>query len=329
MSDVTLIDIDTIDIGPRLRPVDGSAVPTLADSLKRDGLLQAIGVRRSAVMGGRNTLIWGAHRLDAAKHLNWTQIPARVYAASDLPKGVSATELEALENLSRTELAPYDRAMTIAGLLKAMREAAGLTEGQDGRAYNGANFEPETDLDDGVATKTVNFTVLVAQRVGLSETSVEKITALARNLRPDTAAAMRGREGWETASVVLACASLKDRLIDPMDPTKGKMRHGSGQDALITWLAANPKGGLRAALIALEIGGVEATPAQKAVNAVNNNWRNVPDRERVGVLGKLIGDLTPALRREILVNLDAAWQANALAELSAASAARSNGDDGL
>jgi ParB-like nuclease domain len=310
---VKTVEIDLIDMSTRLRPVDEAAVPALANSLDKEGLLQAIGLRRGGQMGARYTLIWGAHRLAAARSLGWTWLSAKVYAAKDLPEGVSAVELEALENLSRSELSPYDRAMTIAGLLKAMREAAGLTEGQDGRAYNAANFEPETAFDSGDAPISTNFVDLVAERIGVGFRTIEDALKLARNLRPDTAAAMRPRDGWKIASIVQACASLKDRLIDPRDPEKGKMPHGSGQDALIAWLDANPKGSLKEALSALEVEPAEISPSQKAANAVNNSWRKIRPSERVAVLGQLIDGLTPGQRKELLVVLDATWQADALA----------------
>lgn len=312
MSAVDLIEIDLIDMGPRLRPVDEVAVPALSSSLDKEGLLQAIGVRKSAQLGARYTLIWGAHRLAAAKSLGWSWISAKVYESKDLPEGVSATELEALENLSRSELSPYDRAMTIGGLLKAMREAAGLTEGQDGRAYNGANFEPETDFDSGDAPKSTNFVLLVAERLGVHVNTVKNATALANALRPDTAAAMRPRDGWKIGSVVAACAFLKDRLIDPADPAKGSA-HGSGQDGLIAWLEANPKASLKEALSALEVRAEVVPPSQNAVNSVVNGFRRVRSEERVAVMGRLCEQLTPGQRKELLVALDAAWQEDALA----------------
>jgi ParB family transcriptional regulator, chromosome partitioning protein len=288
---VEIVEIDLIDMGTRLRPVDEAAVPALATSLDKEGLLQAIGLRRSGQMGARYTLIWGAHRLAAARSLGWTWLSAKVYAAKDLPEGVSAVELEALENLSRSELSPYDRAMTVAGLLAAMREAAGLQDGQDARAIGG--FARDEDAEP------VNFTVSdLATRIGMSLPAVEKSLKLAKDLQPALANAARGREDWTTGAVIVVLSRLVPEL----------------QLQLVGWLVANPEGSLKAALSTLEVGASATLPAaDKAVNAVTNNWRSVRPAERVAVLGQLIAFLTPGQRKELLVVLDAAWQADALA----------------
>jgi ParB family transcriptional regulator, chromosome partitioning protein len=287
VSAVETIDIDLIDLGVRLRPVDEAAIPALAASIKNEGLLQAIGLVRSGQLGKRFTLIWGAHRLAAVRHLGMTTISARVYAAKDLPDGVSVTELEALENLSRAELSPYDRAMTVKGLRAEMLRAAGLEKGQDARTVGGFA------KDD--STESVNLTVSdIAIRLGVSKIAVERDLALAKNLQSALATAARGRDGWRNASVVTACAKLAVEQ----------------QMQLIGWLSANLEGSLKNALGTLAPDTV-STPSDKATKAVLGNFERVRTQDRVAVVGQLCQALTPGQRKELLVALDAAWQEDA------------------
>src|SRR6185437_6804730 len=98
---VRRIEIDLIDIPPTWRKNKKAAITRLADSLEREGLRHPIGVRLNP-QSGRFTLVFGGHRVNAAKTLGWKDIDATV-----LPEGMcdafypSATDAE---NLFRTNL---------------------------------------------------------------------------------------------------------------------------------------------------------------------------------------------------------------------------------
>jgi ParB-like chromosome segregation protein Spo0J len=278
VSAVETIDIDLIDLVARLRPVDETAIPALAASLAKDGLLQPIGVRRSGQLGQRFTLIWGAHRLMAAQSLGWRAIQARVYAAKDMPDGVSATELEAMENLSRAELSPYDRAMTVAALRAEMLRAAGLVGEQDARTVGGFAKAESTD--------SANLAVSnLAERIGVSTRVVERDLKLAKTLQPALATAARGKEGWTNASVVTSLSEL---------PAEEQL-------SLASWLIENPQAALRDALVAIKPSSASTLTSQdKAVNAVTNGFTKVKAERQPLVLHELFKTMTDAKRAEFV-----------------------------
>jgi ParB family chromosome partitioning protein len=90
---------------------DEAAVKELAESIRSEGLLQPIVVRK--VKGGYE-LIAGERRLRAFRHLGQKFIPVRVIEASD----ASSAVLALLENLQRADLNPVDEAVGVASLMR-------------------------------------------------------------------------------------------------------------------------------------------------------------------------------------------------------------------
>ena len=90
---------------------DETAVKELAESIRSEGLLQPIVVRK--VKGGYE-LIAGERRLRAFRHLGQKFIPVRVIEASDATSAVLAL----LENLQRADLNPVDEAVGVASLMR-------------------------------------------------------------------------------------------------------------------------------------------------------------------------------------------------------------------
>jgi len=90
---------------------DEVAVKELAESIRSEGLLQPIVVRK--VKGGYE-LIAGERRLRAFRHLGQKFIPVRVIEASD----ASSAVLALLENLQRADLNPVDEAVGVASLMR-------------------------------------------------------------------------------------------------------------------------------------------------------------------------------------------------------------------
>ena len=83
----------------------------LATSIKVNGLLQAIVVRRS-VTGRTFELVAGERRLRAVKHLGWREIPAQIRDVDDQTLLVLAL----VENLQRQDLGPLEEAQGYASL---------------------------------------------------------------------------------------------------------------------------------------------------------------------------------------------------------------------
>lgn len=116
-----LVDVDTIEPSPyqgRVIPKDWAtkgAGKELVDSIREDGVLQAIGLRPHPAKPGWHQLVYGASRWMAAKHLGLKRIPAVVAELSDAlvaRRGVA-------ENLMRVNLTTMEEAKAIAEALAA------------------------------------------------------------------------------------------------------------------------------------------------------------------------------------------------------------------
>jgi ParB family chromosome partitioning protein len=96
--------IDSIGISKDSRKSAKKKVQELADSMKVDGLLQSIGVRKDPENSERYLLVFGRHRLEAAQILGWSGIEAKLL---DLDEH-SAESATLAENLFRNPLKQPD-----------------------------------------------------------------------------------------------------------------------------------------------------------------------------------------------------------------------------
>ena len=93
------------------REFDDSQVKELAESIRSEGLLQPVVVRK--VKDGYE-LIAGERRLRAFRYLGQKTITARVLEVSD----ASSAVLALIENLQRSDLNPIDEALGVASLMR-------------------------------------------------------------------------------------------------------------------------------------------------------------------------------------------------------------------
>jgi ParB/RepB/Spo0J family partition protein len=98
-----LLDLATIRVGRRMRR-SNDAIGELAASLQQHGLLQPIVVRK--LRSGAFALVAGGRRLEAARVLGWTTVPATILGND----AASGRILELVENLQRQDLTPRDEA---------------------------------------------------------------------------------------------------------------------------------------------------------------------------------------------------------------------------
>ncbi|UCE60473.1 MAG: ParB/RepB/Spo0J family partition protein [Phycisphaerales bacterium] len=101
----TMAAIDALAPNPHQprHGLDETSIATLAESIRRSGLLHPIAVRPS---GGRYQIIAGERRWAAAKALQMTHVPVIVREASD----EQMLELALVENIQREDLNAIDRA---------------------------------------------------------------------------------------------------------------------------------------------------------------------------------------------------------------------------
>lgn len=93
------------------RDIDPDRVAELAESIRAEGLLQPIVVRKR---GDHYELIAGERRWRACKELNLRVIPARLVKASD----ASSAAMSLIENLQREGLNPVEEALGYASLMR-------------------------------------------------------------------------------------------------------------------------------------------------------------------------------------------------------------------
>jgi ParB family chromosome partitioning protein len=98
------IGVDEIRVGKRLRQFRPEFIPVLAESMRLIGQLMAIGVRPRR--GGGYHLVFGWHRLEAAKQLGWTTIWATIFPRIT-PSEAKLMEIE--DNLFALKLSPAER----------------------------------------------------------------------------------------------------------------------------------------------------------------------------------------------------------------------------
>lgn len=175
-----------IEVPARLRPVDEAYVAVLATSIDDHGLEQPIVVR--PVAGGDDVtpyrLVAGAHRLAAVRSLGRAEIPAVVRDLDD----DEARIVEIDENLIRRELNILDRALFL-------RERKDVYERLNPEARHGGDRRSDKTksqplrLDLGLRAE--RFTAEVAEKVGLSERTVQLAIQMATELDPEAVDLLR------------------------------------------------------------------------------------------------------------------------------------------
>lgn len=171
--------VDDIDVGGGRRAVDPEAVTRIAASMQEIGLRVPISVR---VDGEAQTitLVTGAHRLAAAKHLGWEWIETFRVDGDD----IDARMEEIAENLHRAELTAVERSAQIEEWRRLCEE----------RAKGAHGGQPH---DRGKSA--------IARQLGISRQSVDRAEAIA-SLSDEAKEAAR-TEGMENATTALVAAS--------------------------------------------------------------------------------------------------------------------------
>ena len=187
------IAVAEIDDSDRLRSVDDAHVCLLAENIEQVGqLLQPIAVRH--MKKGGYKLIAGGHRLAAARMLEWVEIPAFVFDATD----DEARLAEIDENLIRHELNPLDRATFL-------HERKGLYEKLHPMTRKGAVNQ---HTKGEALNETISFSKDTAERVGLTARTIQLAVLIATRLAPDVKARIIGTALARNQSELLTLAKL-------------------------------------------------------------------------------------------------------------------------
>lgn len=186
------IPVDKIDTSFRLRAVDDGYAAALAENIQQVGRLrQPIEVRKDK-KGYR--LIAGGHRLAAVIKLEWAEVEAFVYDATE----DEARLAEIDENLVRHELNPLDRATFLA-------ERKQVYERLHPEAKQGANGGRGGQRNE---KDTMSFSNDTAERLGINRKTIDRAVSIARDLAPDVKAALVGTPLAMVQKELLALAKL-------------------------------------------------------------------------------------------------------------------------
>ena len=176
LNELRLIEVASISTDGRLRPVDEVAAQAIAASIARDGLLNPIDVCQLPGKSGFQ-LVFGGHRVAAAKLLGWEMIPAFVRSNNALER----KSREIAENLFKSDLSPLDRTAFISELIEVEKARLGICPEKDGNALNkrGGKGEKKQISDDlCIVHKSLGLQEGVAIKLGLTQSTVSRTLAL-------------------------------------------------------------------------------------------------------------------------------------------------------
>ena len=201
---VLSLPLDRVVVAERLRPVNADYVELIAASMGERGQDTPIKVGPPDAEG-RHRLIAGGHRVAAAQALGWAKIDAIVTEAT----GLQAELIEVDENLMRRELNALDRAVFL-----AKRQA--IYEALHPQAKKGG--DRRSDQSRKVATLIPSFRAETAARLGLDETSINRIIRRAQLVRDNP-----GLHLALSRHPVADSGAELDRLLDQPADTRAKL----------------------------------------------------------------------------------------------------------
>lgn len=174
------IAIDAIDVPAGRRRLDPAWVETLADLFSSQGQLSPIDV---IAAGERYRLVFGGHRLAAAKHLGWPKLGAMVKSPEDYASEAEIKLAEITENLARRDLSVLDKAVDIA----RWREIYEATRGTVKRGRPSKLSQVVTISEDDPAERfAASFSEAARKAFGLDRMAISRsmrIASIAADVR--------------------------------------------------------------------------------------------------------------------------------------------------
>jgi ParB family chromosome partitioning protein len=166
------VEIARIKIGPRFRQDLGS-IEALAASIAEVGLLHPV------VLAKDGTLIAGKRRIEAAKTLGWTEIPATMIDLKEIVKG------EFAENVARKDFTPSEAVGIAEALEPELREQARERQREHGGTAPGRPAEENTSGNFPQVNDTGRARDQVARFVGISGRTLDKARAVVEAAKED------------------------------------------------------------------------------------------------------------------------------------------------
>jgi hypothetical protein len=207
----------------RLRSLRPEVVDALAKSMKKQGLLQPIVLRKAAT---GFYLVAGHHRYHAAKKLKWEAIRAQIFPDWEADEALLA---EIDENLIRADLSPTERAAHQAARKKVYQRAHPETKKGGDRqtprakklsAKSALSFAEDTAAKTGKSKRSIETDVARADAIGdealslVMGSSLDKGTeldALAKMPEPERQAIISRAASGEAVSALQEAAAQTPR----------------------------------------------------------------------------------------------------------------------
>ncbi len=179
-----MVKVAEIDARSRLRPVSEAGVASLIASVTETGVMKdAIHVRKKK--DGSLVLIAGAHRLEMARRLGWTEIEAKLWA--DVTDDW-ARLMEIDDNLAGAEMNALDTAVFLAER-KAVYEKLHPETRAD--AFKGNQYTGKVAAD---IMSVATFAASTAEKFGLTDRHVRRLIAVGAALHPSEVQQLREAE---------------------------------------------------------------------------------------------------------------------------------------
>jgi len=199
------IPVEKITVSRSHRTPMHGKVAAMAESLRKSKqLLQPIMVRKSKTSDDKYDLVFGAHRLAAAKAVPWKTIPAIITTMGDLECKLAEID----ENIERANLSVIEESSALAERQRIYTELALkptlTTSPQQGT--------PCVDLADATphtsGTMVSDFVADTAATTGLSERTVERRLAAGKTLSTTAVDILKDTPTGDSQAQVTALAAL-------------------------------------------------------------------------------------------------------------------------
>lgn len=217
MTELNTIKLADIHIPERLRKLDLANAMFIADSIKRQGLMHPITVRRTPrAKGGKFTLVAGRHRMEAVYLNDLDEIDAFIVKADET--GARLKEIE--ENLFRNDLSQLDRAVFVT-------EFRRLWEAEHGEITRGGDQKIKLNLWS-MSEHGGSFIKVAAERIGVSEPSIKRLQRVGLNLDPELRRKLAGRPEADNLSLLTKLVDLGPEkqagVVRALESTKGDIK---------------------------------------------------------------------------------------------------------
>lgn len=169
---ITAIDVALVDVAAGRRKLDPAWVETLADLFSSQGQKTPIEVLAT---GERYRLVFGHHRLAAAKLLGYRAIQAVVKTPEEFASAADIRLAEITENLARRDLSVLDKSVDVA----SWREIYEATSGTVKRGRPSKLSQVATISDDHAERFAASFSEAARKTLGLNRDAVSRAMRIA------------------------------------------------------------------------------------------------------------------------------------------------------